>query len=269
MTGNDTRRLALLKFLRSAWTNVSARQIAKEFWLPLTLATAWSLFNVAPLEANIATLKNFINVLGGSFFFLSWINGQWLRIRKQIRTDNLLNSIESRVTNTLEQLTSRTDEIIAQITGGDSFCYLMPLAGRHGNLMLIQKGPHPVYDVSVRICDIDSAEALRNKHPEWLIVDGKPKTDQFYKWEGPHIPGYAMDTEAALDLVEGRVRSFNIFMFARNGAFTQQIKVFTADGERYVATQVLKNVSLGVRAKVFEQIDEKFPRDADGTIKWR
>lgn len=72
-------------------------QLLKEFWLPLLVALAWTGYNLFSMPVGKQNIREFINLLGPTFFFLSWLVAQWFRVRKQHRIDEGLSSIEQKV----------------------------------------------------------------------------------------------------------------------------------------------------------------------------
>lgn len=98
------------------------KQILREFWIPFLVAVAWTVYTVwnSPAPARITSA---IAIFGGAFFLVSWATGQVNRIRKQTHLDSNLKDIQTRLEGLLGQIESRTTEIVAQITGGQSFCY--------------------------------------------------------------------------------------------------------------------------------------------------
>ena len=69
-----------------------------------------------------------------------------------------------------EEIVELNRKISHSITGGDSYCYF--LIGRPGknlniaDLMLRKKGEYPVYDISVRIDDVEKMLALGKEKQE-------------------------------------------------------------------------------------------------------
>ncbi|MEW5992867.1 MAG: hypothetical protein AB1744_00530, partial [Candidatus Zixiibacteriota bacterium] len=59
-------------------------------------------------------------------------------------------------------------------------------------------------------------------------------------------------------------RDFNIFFSARNGLFTQLLRMRKVDGKWFYATKVQKQDKV-----IFEKIDDKFPRNDIGEIEWQ
>ncbi len=72
-------------------------QLLKEFWLPLILGMLWTIYNVADTPVDKWSVKNFLNIFGPTFFFMSWLVAQWYRVRKQQRVEAGLGDIQDNV----------------------------------------------------------------------------------------------------------------------------------------------------------------------------
>jgi hypothetical protein len=73
------------------------RQLLREFWLPLLLGVVWTAYNVIAGPRTDWTVRHTLNVLGPTFFFISWLVAQWYRVRKQQRVEDELSEIQSGV----------------------------------------------------------------------------------------------------------------------------------------------------------------------------
>jgi hypothetical protein len=73
------------------------RQLLREFWLPLTLGVAWTIFNVFDKPLSQWTLRHTLNIFGPTFFFFSWLVAQWYRVRKQQHVEEELTDIRAGV----------------------------------------------------------------------------------------------------------------------------------------------------------------------------
>jgi hypothetical protein len=137
------------------------KQLIREFWLPLLLAGTWTAYALFtdPLPID---LKSFVKTFGPAFFLVSWATGQFIRVSKQARVDTNLRSIQERIEHLLDLIEARTKEIVAQITGGDSFCYVslfnIDYQAKLSGLIAINGGTHTVFDANARIGDLDCYE---------------------------------------------------------------------------------------------------------------
>lgn len=72
-------------------------QLLREFWLPLIVGVAWTVYNLADRPANEWKVKDAVNVFGPTFFFVSWMAAQWYRVRKQQRVEDGLAKLQAGV----------------------------------------------------------------------------------------------------------------------------------------------------------------------------
>jgi len=103
------------------------KQIVKEFWLPFLLSVLWVFYNIfGDKIENVHgdKVKNIVNIFGPTFFLLSWLTGQFFRIKKQTKVEDNFLTVESRLQELLSEIERQTTKMIAHISGGDSFCYL-------------------------------------------------------------------------------------------------------------------------------------------------
>ena len=235
------------------------KMLVREFWLPFALATVWTVFALmkALKPLNITSV---MTIFGPTFFLFSWASGQFIRVRRQSHVESNLQTIQTRLEALLTQLETRTAEIVAQITGGDSFCFVQLMVDRQSNiaqLMAINGGKHPVFDAQLHIADLDCldrASASKGAIPL--------ETCNMVLRVPVVTPGH-LATIGQLSLGEGSVRRFNIFWSARNGDHVQFLRVAKIDGVWQSAIQVFRGNDM-----LCEQILPNFPRDALGS-EWR
>jgi hypothetical protein len=238
----------------SAKTIRTMTQLAKEFWLPLVVAIAWTVLSV---WHEVVDTKSVVSSFGAAFFFVSWMTGQIFRVRKQAGVESSLLAVESRIQAVTEHLETQTKELLGHVTGGASFCYVQ--VGRQGGnstlWLLIHGGgsTYPMYSVSATIVDVDSlSEDLR------LGREFERNFDI-----GEVSPGVARTLDW-FDLGYGSSRNFNVFLYARNGSSTQRVRFRRVSGEWRWATQVVNR-----RGDILHtQIDEDYPRNAGGAVDW-
>src|SRR5882762_1540173 len=65
------------------------------------------------------------------------------------------NTANKKLEQKNEEIARLNRETANAVTGGDSYCYLMPIANIPEMVTVIQKGEFPLYDVSVRVVDLD------------------------------------------------------------------------------------------------------------------
>ena len=61
-------------------------QLLREFWLPLVLGAGWTFYD-AYANPEHRTAARIIPIFSASFFLLSWLSGQVVRVRRQARVE--------------------------------------------------------------------------------------------------------------------------------------------------------------------------------------
>lgn len=59
-----------------------AKRIIKEFWFPFFGAILWAIYNIDTIIISLDAFRKFLNVFGPTFFLLSWLIGQYFRIKR-------------------------------------------------------------------------------------------------------------------------------------------------------------------------------------------
>jgi len=102
-------------------------------------------------------------VFGG---ILSAIGGIWL---SHISTRDLkheLQTVKTELTTKNDKVQELNSFILSSITGGDSFCYVeigsIAQTNDRGHLTVIHQGKYPLYDVHVRIVDLDKFDKIKD-----------------------------------------------------------------------------------------------------------
>lgn len=235
-------------------------QILKEFWISFLAALIWSIVNLYSKGNESWTFVKFINIFGPTFFLVSWMTGQYFRVTRQTKVDENLNAIEQRSKALLDTLEVRTVALLGQISGGDSFCYISvseSITQPH-QAVIFHKGIHPLYDLTVRIVDLDVFNA---------VVDDPNYSINKHMYEkvisiGTLLPSHMFFLEGDFLLGDSESRSFNIFWSARNGFFSQLLRCKKIDGTWFYATKVERN---GV---LLESINDSYPKNSAGVVEW-
>lgn len=151
--------------------------------------------------------------------------------------------------------------ILSTITGGESFCRLSLVSinsSTNNALMIaIPMGEFPLYEVNFRIADLETFE----KMPEDFTYDDFSKT-QININVGNLSPGICKEL-GKLNLGTGNEKKYNVFISARNGFFTQLIRLMRIEGKWVMATKVMKG-----ETKLWERIDSAFPKNEVGEVNW-
>jgi hypothetical protein len=220
------------------------RQLYREFGIPLTVAVAWTAYNVhwGPAPAGGWSTGSVINLFGPTFFFAAWMVSQWFRVRKQQRVEEGLGGIETKVQVMLDDLEAKTNNLTGHITGGESSPYLIVGPGPDNALSQVRVGvigKHSLRDVRVRIGD-SAIDPFAVGGPMFVL---------------DHIPvrHHKALSASALDCRQSDDGRFNIFFDAFNGTMFQFLDFRRVDGAWRFATRVLAHGLL-----VHQQIDEGF-----------
>lgn len=241
------------------------RQAVKEFWLPFCIALVWTCWNIFKRKNDVWSFTHCVNIFAPSFFLASWLVGQYFRIKKQSRVEDNLVELQRGVKSLLNELETKTKDVIAQVTGGDSFCYLMLgslLADSDtGILVVIHQGRHPMFDVSARIVDVEASDRV-SLEKKGFTYETFRQTD-IRKELGNMIPGHCIDLGEVWNLGKNsETRRFNIFFTARSGSFTQLLR-FKKVGRHWLhATKVER------AGTIYENIQPGFPRNEKGGVDW-
>ncbi len=237
------------------------KQLLKEFWLPVLVAIAWTIYNVNSAPKVQTTLKDAINIFGPTFFFASWLIAQWYRVKKQQKVEQGLVGIESKIQKNLDDLDKKTQDLVSYITGGASACYLVMSqisTDRIGSLVLVHVGDHPLYEINARIVDLEIFDQTKdNMTPESL------RASETVISFGNLTVGHALMTSHQFNLGTTSPRRFNIFFSARNGSFTQLLRFARVDGKWIHAIKVMRDETV-----LYESVQPEYPKGAGGQVAW-
>ncbi len=184
-----------------------------------------------------------------------WSSGERTKFERELRDRS-------------DEIASLNREIAASVTGGESFCYLAmaSLGVAETNtaiLTIVQQGEYPLYDISVNIMDL---QAFRRANEAGQIEQmGQYQTNLQV---GNMSSGSAMPI-ANWQLPDTNEQDYNIFFNARNGFFTQFLRLRRVGGSWKSATKVRKEV-IGVDepSTLYEQVDSDFPLNDQGQVEW-
>jgi hypothetical protein len=201
--------------------------------------------------------------------FLSAL-GSFLVLARQSRTsEGIRTQVEENLTQTGENLRqtreiiTHVEKTIAHITGGDSFCYvaLANVSARGALLGVVHQGQYPLYDVSIRIHNLDEFDRLggpitleKMARADTVITVGNLGPNQSAMWSKWSLP-------------DADQQRYNIFISARNGFVSQLLRLQRVNGKWQSATKVTRDFDQN-QVTLYERIDEDFPRDAAGQVQW-
>jgi hypothetical protein len=169
-------------------------------------------------------------------------------VRKQFLR---IESVESISISALHDAISKGQQRLEGLqTGGDSFCYVMLYhfdlqKSIAQNFVVVRKGQYPLYDVRLRILNMNSGVEL-NK--QWGEISA-PAEFNFVKW--PLSPN----------------EYYRVFIHARNGQYHQDLQLRRSDMSEcwLAATRVIDTDGITVR---FQHIDNGYEREF-GAPAWR
>ncbi|HAV37001.1 MAG TPA: hypothetical protein DCX52_11720 [Massilia sp.] len=234
------------------------QQLAKEFFGPFFGALAWAAFN------HQGDIKQSFTLFGGTFFFISWLTGQFFRVKKQTATEGSLHAIRNDVQGLLNELKAKTEDLAGQITGGESFAYIFnPLiVGSEARIMISHDGKYPLFDVSAGVADVRELD-------EKIKTIGHVEAFLAARVRVPLIevllPGMTKITDAKLNLGPSGEKSFIAHIKARNGLVIQRMRFVRIDGTWRYATVVHK---AGEQDPCYKFTDSGFPVNKDGAVNW-
>ena len=229
-------------------------QLLREFWLPLCLAGLWTLYSNTNEQTH--SLEQIIKDFGSSFFLISWIGGQILRVKKQIKVDasfdNMVTSFQ-RVIAKLDDVESTINDVTL---GGDNFpiVELFKVKGpeKGGRLYITNTGTLPIYDISGFY--VDSSNPIND--PE--------EVNRFRLVTLPKGGIHEIRRGLRMDELNG-VKILVTFS-TRNNHYDQVLMMKYSDNTWYSA---IETVLLPYNDIVFTSIDDGYPIDTElEHIKW-
>lgn len=237
------------------------KQMLKEFWFPLMLSILWTIYNIYG-DGNRGewSVQKIVNTFGPTFFLLSWVTGQFFRVKKQTKVEDSFGSMEVRFKELMDKLEAKAEETIAHISGGDSYPWVQFCGIGSPNtwgLIVMNHGNYPLYDVTVRITDLQQLAQANDPSSISAAAVGT------MKHVGNMIPSQSNIVFTA-DVKDYSELSFNIFFTARNGLFSQLLRVKKINDSWQSAIKVMNKDGYTLS----EIVCELFPRDADGNVNW-
>ncbi len=170
------------------------------------------------------------------------------------------------------ELRSKSDEMLATVTGGDSFCYLylgFPVAVKTRDVVsaiLLAQGKYPLYDISIRIVNIEMLRLITKTYHS-IPFEVRSKYETIYK------AGNLGSEQTILEFLSWKLpndrehQGYNVFITTRNGSILQMIRFRYVDGRWRLATKIIRGRGKN-EVVLLEEVDPKFPRDERGQIQW-
>lgn len=163
----------------------------------------------------------------------------------QLRNDNYQLS---------KDLAKTSIELTNNIIGGDSYCYLAigNISQNTALLTVVSEGKYPIYEVQIRIVDLELFNQIKGN----FSLETMNKTQVILNLG--NIPSKTAKSAGNISAdFSKNEKDFNVFFSARNGFFTQTIRMRKVNGVWKTKTQVTKQFSNEI---LFQKTDEGFPK---------
>jgi hypothetical protein len=165
------------------------------------------------------------------------------------------------------QIITLQQDNLSAVTGGDSFAEMAiqtpdTVNGSIAMPMFVHHGRFPLYDVEARIVDIDELERLRNSPDQTQFMTA---LNGILINVGSLTAGTARGTPTILKHPSGRDFNYNIFYFARNGSWIQELRMKWNDKGWSIANHIF---GLSEGKELFSRVAEDYPRDSSGAVVW-
>lgn len=129
----------------------------------------------------------------------------------------------SDIANQLRTLQEQGEIAKRLVTGGDSYCYLNAIgAGDLQDLVLIHQGDYPLYDLQIRMVDLDKFDAITKANPR-VTLEELSKADQVYYLDTLN-PNQAVRIGNLTLPADRDEKSYNVFVLARNGELSELLR---------------------------------------------
>ncbi len=202
-------------------------------------------------EHDRARQRRYEIVIGISFFV-----GLLVIIISGIRSSN--------ISGQLEVLKNLQMEGINTTTGGDSFCYIGlalddKAAASTAAITAVHVGKYPLTDVSARMVDVQISADMQAKHEQFGF--GDRSTTNIYVGDLSSGATHLMRQPIPIVANNQEQHDFNIFFSAKNGFWTEIVRMRFINGRWSEGIQVLRQVQLapGTRPPMyFEQKPDDF-----------
>jgi len=187
-----------------------------------------------------------------------WSAGEMERVNKLF--------MDGWTTSKSGETTEINKQIASSITGGASFAYIVPtfFDPTHNSpmLTLVHQGEYPLYDLTVRILDMATFDNMVRQNNSY--------SDKLREEVQLSVSNIAPNQARMLKTVQlGRdPLRWNLFFSARNGFFTEFLRVQRVGNEWKTALKVTRTPSSGKEQTLLEKIDSGYPLSKDGQVEW-
>jgi hypothetical protein len=175
----------------------------------------------------------------------------------------------------INEVSKLNKKISADLTGGDGYCYFhQSRPGPNSNivdLMLMNDGDYPLYDISVKIDDVEKMIEILHEEQEAgkLPYDSMTLSNAIFAKAstviqigniGPHQVMQLNGIQIPPDI---EVKSYNIYITARNGSLMQILRYRRIENKWKMAGKILRGGET-----IQEYVDADFPRNEKGEVVW-
>jgi hypothetical protein len=178
------------------------------------------------------------------------------------------NELQARIFDLAKSNASLAKESIATVTGGDSYSYMdfIYQLGAPPRPIFIHCGKYPLYNVSIRVVDLNALRTRVELHqPLDAVLGITLNIDELQVGTGWFSSGFT------IPFSDDRAQDFNVFFSARNGTWTEELRLRKVDNNWVKALRVwLAPIGLSKPSAkpVFEEVAKEFPRNLDGQVDW-
>jgi len=173
--------------------------------------------------------------------------GAFWQYSEQSNYERMLREKSDKIAELSEKNSKLAEDAIKSVTGGDSYCELVfstPSSSKAREddvqkLMILHSGEHPLYDVNLRIVDVDKLSTT-NKDATLDSFLEALKSAETIKYLGNIAPHSASDFGQLIMPNSGKL-DLNLFFSARNGFFNQLIRMRKINGAWLSASKTYRN----------------------------
>lgn len=178
------------------------------------------------------------------------------------------NELQQQLLDLTKMNASLVKESISTSTGGDSFCWMaVNFQFGHPCPLITHSGRYTLYGVNVRITNLNKMRRKIERHEaisfsdDIMIPVGELQVGRTWCYERLAIP-----------FSEDSAQHFNVFFGARNGMWTERLRLRKIDDHWSSAIQVFFSYSSDGssprKEPVFEQVAQDYPRNEKGLVDW-
>lgn len=209
-------------------------------------------------------MNNIITAIGGPTILIfiggiiTAIGAVWASLEQ--------NKASSSIDAKNQEIIELNREIRESITGGNSFCYIRPTTNTPPIITVEHSGSHPLYDVSCRITDVDEHKTVFAKTGDRAVTQ-----EYIDRMNVVNLGGIGVGLTGFISPVlslEGDRKRFNIFISARNGSWTQLLRMHKRDDGVWISAIKVTRGYGDERVLLLEEIPEDYPRDSEGHVDW-